>query len=274
MMKKIIVISILFVFCHLISCSEDNPTNSSVSKKYPNSVGSEWEYGTIMIFEFYDSTAQIIETDTIDLSNTIVKIVKTNDSLGVYKELTLFESYDVSSPEYKGKHWYSNTDTDLSAIAYSNAGSARFIVPKITSRKYLTFNELKSIINSPDQNLFSAKSESVSDTILFYDVPRKALAYPLAVNQHWVELETPWYRERYIERSVTLNFNGRVIKCYEIKVNWPDFKIEINDYVNLNIGLLRRDIISDSVLFTDPSSPDSGRFGRYYESSNLVRTNR
>jgi hypothetical protein len=273
-MKKIIIASLLVSFILLISCSEDNPTTSGNIKKYPDSLGTEWEYGTIMIFEFYDSTAQIIETDTLDVSNTIVKIIKTNDSLGVYKELTLFESYDVSSPENKGKHWYSNTDSDLSAIAYSNAGSARFLVPKITNRRYLTFEELKSIINSPDQNLISAKSESISDTILFYDVPRKALAYPLAVNQHWVELETPWYRERYVERSITLNFNGRTVKCYEIKVNWPDFKIEINDYVNLNIGLLRRDIIADSVLFTDPSSPDSGRFGRYYESSNLVRTNR
>ena len=61
-MKKIIVISVLFVFCLHISCSDDNPTNNSGVKKYPSRLNMEWEYNTNTVIEYYDTLGNIIDS--------------------------------------------------------------------------------------------------------------------------------------------------------------------------------------------------------------------
>lgn len=270
-MKKYFSILLASACFLILQCSEEDPVIPGKVQKYPDSLGTEWEYSTVMIMQIYDTSAQIIQTDTLIFENTIVKIVKKNDTVGVYQNLILFESYEESTPENKGKHWYSNSETDMSGIAYSNAGASRSLTPKISNGRYLTFEEFKLLINSPEQRMISASPEFISDSIYYYGIPRKALEYPLAVNHRWVELQSPWHRERYVARTTSLQFNGQLINCYEIKVDWPDFQIDFNDYINLQIGLLRREIIADSVLFSDPINPDSGSFGKISEYSVLLR---
>jgi hypothetical protein len=270
-MKKIILVSVLIFICLLISCSEDNPTNSSETKKYPTRLNMEWEYSTIMIIEYYNSIGYIADKETLDLGNTIVKIVNTNDSLGVYSKLVKFESYDVLTANQKKYDWYSNSDSGLTLIAYSNAGATQPVIPKIHGKRYITFRELISIIESPEPGIFSFSISSPTDSIYFYEVPRQALAYPLKLNKRWVELVYPWYRERYVEKVVSKFFQGQATKCYVVKVDWQGFDIEFNDYISLDKGLMKRQILADSIIITDPSHPDSGGFGRISNYSNLVR---
>jgi len=273
-MKYILFFS-LALFIVFNSCNEseqgiDPPLGGT---KYPTKLNTRWEYNTTTTIEYYDTTGQISGTETLDYGNTVVKIIKINDTLGLYNNLIKFETYDLSTPANIGYHWYSNTDTAFIAVAYLNAGPSQWVIPKINVNRYLTFEELKDLINSPEQNFFSLSSEIISDSII-YETYRKVLAYPLAIKKRWVELIQPWYRERFVDKIVNVNFNGQFVSCYGIKVDWPGFKnIELNDFVSLTHGLVRREILADSITITDPVHPDSGLFGRISSYSNLVRIN-
>jgi len=265
-----LAILIIFNSCNESEQGIDPPLGGT---KYPTKLNTRWEYNTTTTIEYYDSTGHISGTETLDYGNTVVKIIKINDTLGLYNNLVKFETYDLSTPANIGYYWYSNTDTAFTAVAYLNAGPSQWVIPKINVNRYLTFEELKDLINSPEQNSLSNPSLIISDSII-YETHRKVLAYPLAINKRWVELISPFFRERYVDKIVNVNFNGQPINCYEIKVDWSGFnKIEINDFVSLTHGLVRREILADSITITDPVHPDSGLFGRISSYSNLVRIN-
>jgi hypothetical protein len=275
-MKKIFLpffLPLLFI----VSCQDlgKGIIPPEVASKYPVSLNSEWEYHSQSMIEYYDSTGKIARTETIDNGNTIIRVLKTNDSLGTYKNLILFECYDLSAPLNRNRHWYSNTDTGFISIAYSTAGATNMVYPKISGgKRYLTVKELKSIINSPEQNFFSTPSEVFSDSVQYYEIPRKVLAYPLVINKRWVELILPFYRERYVEKIVNINFNGQPVSCYEIKIDWPGYNIEFNDFVSLNNGLMKREIIADSVSIATQENPEGNGFANISEFTNLVRYNK
>ena len=269
-MKKIFI-SILFVFCLLISCGDDNPTNNSGVEKYPTKLNMEWEYNTNTVIEYYDTLGNIIDSDNLDIGNTIAKIINTKETLNSYKNLVKFECYDVQTLNNKNYDWYANSDSGLFLVAYSNAGSTQWVIPKINSSRYLTIDELFSIIKSPAPDFLTSSTSNPMDSIIYYTIPRQALAYPLTINKSWIELVYPWYRERYVEKIVTEFFQGQPVKCYIIKVNWSGYDIEINDYISLEKGLIKREILADSVIITTPANPESGGFGRISSYSNLVR---
>lgn len=270
-MKKIIFVLFFVSIFFYISCSEDDSTNPTTLKKYPTELGNEWEYNTKMTIEYYDTSGNIIDQETLDLGNTIVKIIKENDTLGIYKNLVKFECYDLQTQNYKNYNWYSNSDSGLTIIAYSNAGSSQWVWPKINSQRYITIKELLSIIKSPDLDIFTFSTSNTMDSIYYYEIPRQVLAYPLTINKRWVELVYPWYRERYVARIFQEIFQGQALRCYVIKVYWSDYDIEINDYISLEKGLIKREILADSIIISDPISPDSGGFGRFSSYSNLVK---
>jgi len=270
-MKKIIFVFVLVFFTFLVSCNEDEPINTTTLKKYPTKANMEWEYTTATILDYYDTLGHIINTETFDYGNTIVKIIDTDVSLGIYSNLIKFECYDVQTSNSKSYNWYSNSDTAFKLIAYSNAGSSQLVYPKVRNRRYLTLEELHLMIKLTNPVIPAFLNLNPVDSILYYEIPRQVLAYPLSLNKRWVELEYPWYRERYVSKVVQVMFQGQALRCFVIKVDWPDFDIEINDYISLDKGLIEREILADSIIITEPISPDSGRFGRISTNSNLVR---
>lgn len=276
-MKTLIFSFLNFVFiCILFSSCKDNgagyiPINTNF---YPAKLNMEWEYYSIMIIEYYDSLGNISEVDTTFSENTIVKVLSVNDSLISYNNLIKFETYDISNPGIKSYNWYSNSDSGFISIAYSNVGANQWLLPKKNTNKYLTFEAYKTIISSAAINLFVDPDKIFSDSIQYYEIPRKALDYPLTINKRWIELVIPWYRERYVEGTTNINFNGQQLNCYIVKFDWPGYNnIELNDYINLNTGLVMREILTDSIMFTTITNPDSGGFGRVSTYSNLVRFN-
>ncbi|HSP88885.1 MAG TPA: hypothetical protein VLN45_12180 [Ignavibacteriaceae bacterium] len=265
-----ILMSVLISGCKDLGQGVDIPPNQN---KYPANLNMEWEYVTTRIIEYYDTLGNISNTDTTLLGNTIIKVIGINDTLATLSNLIKFESYDISTPENKNYCWYSNSDTGFIAIAYLNPGSTQFVLPKTKEKPYLTFDELSAIINSTEQNLFPLTSKVFSDSVQYYEIPRKVLAYPLSINKRWIELILPFYRERYVDGMVNINFNGQSINCYKVKVDW-EYKIELNDFINLNDGLVKREIVADSIMFTSEINPDSGGFGNIIDISNLVRFTR
>ena len=96
MFKKFIIVSTLLLFA---SCEQNIIDGGNSSQKYPTNAGHEWEYNTVWKLEYYDSTGHVDSTATDFSGNTIVRIIKERGTLGLYNDLALFESFDLSTPQ-------------------------------------------------------------------------------------------------------------------------------------------------------------------------------
>jgi hypothetical protein len=274
-MKYLSSFVIILISTYLIGCKDSGTQVSGAGNtKYPANLNNEWEYQTTATYSYYNKSGGIDSTQNLTYDNQIIKVIKIDDSLKNYKELIKFEIYNKPDHENISYNWYLNSDTSFSAIAYNNAGVTQFIQPKRNfTKKYLTLDEYKEMIHFFSPDIRALHQTTLSDTILFYDIPRKVLAYPLSVGNTWVELYYPFYRERYINNYIQVAADNQQFECYEIKVKWQGFKTEINDYISLDAGLIKREIISDSILITTAENPDGIGFGKIKTTSTLVRKN-
>lgn len=269
-MKNIILFLSIFIL-YFLGCKNKGTEPINQDDKYPANLNFEWVYNTKNIIEYYDSSGHLQNPDTTDNGNTIVRIAAVNQTIGDYTNLILFESYDINTPGNIAKTWYQNSDSGLYAIAYFNAGASHVVIPKSNYKKYLTFDDIKFLGVLPSINLF--KNQGIQDSILYYQIPRKVLAYPLSIGRKWVELYTPFYRERYIDKKTDVQFNGSQVECFCIESDWKDYNTEFTDYVGLKEGIVERVIISDSVAFSNANSPVPVSFGRITTISKLVSKN-
>jgi hypothetical protein len=274
-MKNLSSLLIILVCLYVTGCKKDSGTQVSGSgnTKYPGMLNNEWEYQTISTFSYYNQSGGIDSTSYDYPDNSIIKIIKTNDSLKNYKGLIEFEIYNKPDPGNKSYSWYLNSDTSFIAIAYYNPAVTQVIEPKRNfTTRYLTLTEYKGMIHSFSPDLRTSQKASFGDSIQFYDIPRKVLAYPLSVGKTWVELYYPFYRERYINNYFSIVAEGQQYSCYEVKVNWPTYRIEFNDYVSLDAGLVKREIISDSVMIGNEYGDPLG-YMKAHTTSTLIRRN-
>ncbi|MFN3872430.1 MAG: hypothetical protein ACK4R9_05480 [Ignavibacterium sp.] len=259
---------IIFTSCEKSVNSGDIPTN-----KYPTQLNREWEYNTTIKLEFYDSTGRIDSTDVMDLGNTICKIRRVNDTIDNFKNLVLFEEYDVLTPQNIHKMWYMNADSGLFAIAYSNPGTSQVIVPKANIKNY---NDIKYIINliglNPASHYNMNSTNQINDTS-FYPYPRKVLQYPLRIGERWVELIEPFHRERFIKDKTQITINGNTYNCFKVESEW-DWDIVFTDYINVANGLVMRELQIDSLEIIGPEDPNPVGFYRVSTVSKLVRESR
>lgn len=269
-MKKIIIVSLLVFFILLISCSEDNPTTSGNIKKYPDSLGTEWEYHTIFYMVYYDTSGNITGNDTLDIGNTIAKVEKTNDTLGSYTDLTLFTSFDVTTPQNVGKYWYRNIDKGLYSIAYTSAGSSQPILPKSKPADFIE-SLIKQIKISVTPLSSGIQYDIRSDSLYFNDPPRKVLQYPLRISNNWIEMNSPFQRERFINRQENITTPIGTYNTYVVESKMKDFKnISYIDYINLDIGLLFREVAVDSMILLGQNLDTLGYYD-FRSISELVR---
>jgi hypothetical protein len=265
----------IILFCLYLSGCKDSGTQNQDqgNTKYPDKLNNEWEYKTINTFSYYNQSGGIDSTSYDYPDNSIIKIIKTNDSLKNYKGLIKFEIYNKLSPDNISYSWYQNSDTAFIAIAYYNPPGTLVAPKRNFTNRYLTLSEYKEMIYSFSPDLRSLHKATYDDSIQFYDIPRKVLSYPLSVGKTWVELYLPFYRERYVSNYLNIVVEGKQYTCYELKVNWPSYKAEFNDYVSLNDGLIKREIIADSILITTEENPEGIGFGKAKSTSTLIRRN-
>jgi len=240
---------------------------------YPTGLNNEWEYQTVTAISYYNKSGGIDSATYDNSDNSIIRVIKTDDSLKNYKGLVKFASYEKLSSNNITYSWYQNSDTSFLSIAYLNPSGGTIEPKRNLNNHYLTVAEFKKInylilpeIGIPEKTLL--------DSIQYYDTPRKVLAYPLSVGHTWVELYTPFYRERYINNYVAVSAINQQFDCYEVKINWSgyNYNTEFNDYVSLSSGLIKREIISDSVMFINEYGDITG-FGKFHTTSTLVRKN-
>lgn len=261
-MKKYKTFITIFSLLILVNCTEEliPPTDQ---RKYPTELNNSWTYSTKMYEQYYDSLGNLSDSILVFSDTTIAKIVKLNDTVGNYKNLIQFISYDLSSPQYVGKMWFLSNENGLYAIAYSNAGSSQPILPKRTAIKQNDFLKmLLSNISMPeliiDDNLVLN-----TDSILFYDSPRYVLKYPVAIGSRWLELSTPFQRDRVIKELTIVTVPLGTYPCYLIGMEYthPIFpNLIFTDYVSLDVGLILRQIVFDSLAHTNEMGDTLGFF--------------
>lgn len=252
-MKKYKTFVTIFSLLILINCTEEliPPTDQ---RKYPTELDNSWTYSTKMYEQYYDSLGNLSDSILVFSDTTIAKIVKLNDTVGNYKNLIQFISYDLSSPQYVGKMWFLNNENGLYAIAYSNAGSSQPILPKRRVIKHNDFLKmLLSNISMPelfiDDNLVLN-----TDSILFYDSPRYVLKYPVAIGSRWLELSAPFQRDRLINKVTMVTVPLGTYSCYSVAMEstHPLFSnLIFTDYISLNAGLILRQFVFDSLAHTN-----------------------
>jgi hypothetical protein len=248
----------------IISCESDSPPSNSGGRFIPV-LNSQITYRTTHLYEQYDDFGRINDTITyIDDEINVVEISSLNDSIPGYQNLIRFDT----GPS---KNWYINNDTAFFAVAYNNPGS-QWVFPKTSSKKYLTVNEAKKIISLINNDIMYSKSTHI-DSIQYYEAPRVVVKYPLYVGQKWVELSSPHFlaRERVVKNVIPINTSGITYTCYENVAEVSGLHLKIIDYFNLEVGIVKRVILTDSLARTGPDNPDIIGWGKFTSESVLIQ---
>ncbi len=188
-----------FIFIFLlaaIGCNDNNPINPGKNIiKYLTDAGLEWEYRSMFILELYDSLGTIQSVDTLNLGNSVVKILTENDTLKNFTNLIEFNSFDVNSSNDISTDWYINADSGFYGIAYKNARASIPVIPKNQNLDALSksfFSNAKKVL--PLIPLVNNSTDS--DSVNFFLIPKKILVYPLETGNKWIEFSSPFLKEK------------------------------------------------------------------------------
>ncbi|MCK9426904.1 MAG: hypothetical protein M0Q21_12775 [Ignavibacteriaceae bacterium] len=275
-MKSDLILFIMFVCLLLVSGCKDAKTGIVIPEsvaKYPFAVSNEWEYKTVIKSEYYNKSGGFDSTIIEELGNTIVRVISSNQTLKSYNSLFRLESFEVKTPQWKSEHYYLNADSGLYGIAYSNAGVAQVVIPEKSSSHYLTLKDFRAKVVNKTGLFFENYYSPLADSVQFYEIPRKVLAYPISIGKKWVELIIPFFRERIVTGLVDISANNEINRCYEIVGEMMGSKFVMKDYFAPNSGLVRRDVIADSLFISAPDSPDPTGYAKSTFTSILVRNN-
>ncbi len=253
-MKSSILLLCVIIFFGCKGHNQGVDPESNLNK-YPANLNYQWEYSSKLSNEYLNNSGGIDSTQIMEVPNTIVKISSVSDSLPGYKDLVKIEAYNTDSPESFSENWYINNDSVFSIIAYRNAGTSYPIIPKLHNKKYLTFAEFKKICE--DLTFNSIINKSSDDSIQYFNPPRIVLKYPLYTGEIWNELKIPFYRDRIVKGTTSIEVNKNYYKCYIIEADLTVPNLRMIDYVSLQAGLVKREIISDSIAITNINSPNS-----------------
>lgn len=267
---QILVLLLLGIILSLLACSERSGPFVD-TRHYPLEMPSEWEYNTTYVIENYDSSGNLSEPDTIITENTIVQILSDNDSLGVYKNLYRLKSTDLSNPQFSENVWYFDADSGLYIVAYSSAGSSQPVLPKAKYNSELEV--IKNILSKLETKYFSLKITSVNEDSIIYQDPRKILKYPIYVGSNWQEMNIPFLIERTVKGTRKIVLSSGIFNCMRInRTSNEEFwkHVTYDDYIDLNIGLILREMVIDSLLrITEPG--DTVGYFKVNSMSGLIR---
>ena len=261
-MKKLFILLLTVLGLLIMTGCDVCSSYPTEQLKYPAQTGNQWEYHTTMTLEYYDSTGRIASDEILDLGNTIVKIESENDTLNSHSNLVLFTSYDLSTPENIQKSWYANSNSGLYVIAYAGAGSSQPVLPKGMNLDHQTIASL-TISKSMQLLIPLSNNNNSSDSIYYHDPPRRVLKYPLKIGTRWIELEYPFYRERFVNEKETIEVPAGTFSCYKVESDWDIPSINpfiFTDYISLQDGLVKRYFSVDSLAHVTALGDTIGYF--------------
>lgn len=254
-----------------VSCSEKS-TNFIDTHHYPFEKTSLLEYNSVLFIQFYDSTGNLnVPTDSFSV-NSIVQLLSDTASIGSYTNLYLLKSFEVDEPNRMFKSWYHDSDAGLYTVAYSTTGIVAGVLPKQQTNilPELLSDKLKKL----NMSYFVLNNfENTEDSIYVLDEPRKILSYPLFSGSRWFEIIDPIQIERMVTDKKTIDVSAGTFTCYKISrvLKDPAFRnLSMFDYIDLNIGLVKRELVSDSMITVNEFGDTTGFF-KFSTISELVR---
>jgi len=267
-MKSGLIIFVVFIGLLLFSGCKDAKTGIVIPEsveKYPTALNTEWEYETINCVAKYDEKGNLgVDSILQPISYSTVKITSVSDSINEEKSLIRFDFFSALDNSISTS-WYSNSDTAFQRI-WATGYERDWVTPKMRNSNGLTFINYLSKNLFPEGLSLSAQDASFTNNLVVYK-------YPFAVGNSWETYPgAEGTSKRIIIEKKQLSFKENYFECFDIKlVNEPLHGIDYHDYISLELGLVKREIIIDSVAFTGPDSPDILFFGKVRTTSNLIR---
>lgn len=237
----------------------------NTSQKYPFTQNAEWTYDQYLYWGVYNTHKEIISDSLYKSATTIVKVINMDDSLPGLPHLVKVNKSAtyVSSPTvYHQTNWYSSTDSALYLVA--STGYSLESLPKIQHRKEY-YSKWRSTIND------EFAPGRIEDTT-YFNLNWKILALPFQIGSKWlVKFQSEYLIKTVLSQDYSMNPPLGNVRTFLIKTESPgNSNGWILESVNLNEGLLLKEMVSDSLLLTDPDSSEPVGFGIFKSSIKLT----
>lgn len=260
----------LIIVIIITSCSDKSDTSID-PRHYPIDKNYTLEYVTTLILQYYDSTGNLYDPETVVTESSVVKVLNSNATLGSYSNLYLLESYSTDFPDVRSKRWYQDSETGLYAIAYFIPEFASHVLPKQNIHSHL--EQIRQSLSGIASPYFVLNNFSnTNDSVYFYGTPRFLIKYPISVGSKWIETSNGHIIERVVSDYKAIDVPAGRFGCYKIDrlSDNPLLKnLRMEEYINMNVGLIKRELVNDSLIFVLESGDTSGYF-RFTEASELV----
>jgi hypothetical protein len=257
MKHKYLAAAAVVIITFLTTCKKDNDENvvgapAASSSVYPLIVGYEWKYYRELHF-IDDSTLN----DTLLVSLYTIMRNDRTQMLPDSSTAFAFEFSDSTSSGVglTGTQFYNNSTGGLYHHGYvygSSGGVVLMPQPQYTYRiGNMESSSIRDLIS-----MIKNGNPSRSDSIIMYNPHKLSIKYPMAMNDEWNFITTPWtINRKYIgDETVSTPFGNFLCKKIEWFYDtnndsvWDD--VHIWQYISPTKGLLK-EIFNAEAVYTD-----------------------
>lgn len=240
-----------------VACSDSEETLTS----FPSSVGSEWNYQTVITMTYLDSNR--VDTVAVQYSTMLSSRIS---QLGPYHDVIQLDVYWIEYSPQWGIHtgnttvWYTLTEDALTEVAYYNSGSP-LVYPKVIGK-----NARLSMLSDMSPWWTMIPVMSAGDTLYRR---REALRFPLSEGTSWVSFTDPWTQTCKVNAIHDVTVPAGTFRSFRVEHR---NHLESNDFVFhscfTDIGLVKRTFHMDSLEVTTPEDPDGT--GEYFNMDDVT----
>jgi signal peptidase I len=188
---------------------------------------------------------------------TITARVVSHEMMRSYRCLKL-EIYDEGAVTFK---WLANTDTALLFVAVKGEildpifRVGENFTLKMGNRTFHGLHELKAFIHRVTMGIPRVVTPG---DIYFFDPPQKTLDYPLYKGKKWVVFEDPWYREREVLGTETIEVPAGTFETIKLMTRDSSLNIISYDWITEDSYIKKKFITEIEV-----SDPNGNYLGTY-----------
>ena len=216
-------------------------------------VGMSWRWEKTLYFE--EKVPPSIPP--ILYQEIITARVMSHEVMKSYRCLKL-EIYHEGPVTFK---WLANTDTALLLVAVKGQildpifRIGENFTLKMGSKTFHSLHELKAFM---DRITMGVPGVVTPGDIYFFDPPQKTLDYPLYKGKKWVVFEDPWYREREVLGTETIEVPAGTFETIRLMTRDSSLNIISYDWITEDSYIKKKFIAEIEVL-----DPNGNYLGTY-----------
>ena len=251
----------------LMAGCDNNPVDPVVGS-FSFREGQTWMY--TWEAELSDSAGTILNAESDSLE---VRVASINDEVSGMQGLvrlearSFFPGAGVSTADTE-RVWYRVTSSEMAEVAYQHPAVVPLVIMSASGRS----------VRAPRRSFFdpigATAGESVADTIMIREEPRRALKFPLKKGTAWSSFTNVSWSDKEVVAMEEIRAVGQVFSTAKIKTTlaFDSSGIRWFDWVAAN-GLIKRTIDSDVILATEGDPEATGQMVRHSEVLTLVGMN-